>query len=361
MGLDRQVIFNCLRIVSVTASNVGAVLVLWRVSSTIQAFLIWQISISAIQAVFIALTLWSFLPGSGRAARFDLSALRGVWRFAVGMSGITLVGLTLTQVDKLLVSKLLPLKIFGYYTLAWAVANGLLTISGAVYNVIFPRMSAQVAAGDQRGLLESYHRGAQLMAVVVLPLAAVLAFFPFDVLQLWTRNAETATFDARILSILVVGSALNSLLYVPYSLQLAYGWTKISLVAGVVSVAIVIPSLFPMIRYFGAVGAASIWAALNILNMMIVVPITHRRILPGAAGHYFRDIGLPLLAVTGIAFLARMIVPESPPPLTLLALVCSIWVAAVIAAILAAPQIRSWVKVQMMSVKLHVSSGGSLG
>jgi O-antigen/teichoic acid export membrane protein len=353
MGLHRQVLFNILKVAAVTLSSGGAVLVLWRVSPTIKALLLWQVAVSAAQAVLIAFLLWRSLPSSGQPAHFNPSIVRGVWRFAAGMSGITLIGLILTQVDKVLVSKLLTLRVFGYYSLAWTVANGLLIISSVVFNVIFPRMSAQVAAFDENGIRESYHRGAQLMAVMVLPLAAVLSFFSFDILRLWTGSTETAAFDARILSVLVVGSALNALLYLPYALQLAFGWTKLSFVAGLLSVAIFIPPLFPMTKYFGALGAASMWAVLNILNILIVVPIMHRRLLRGEAWRYFGDIGLPLIATMGVALLGRLVLADLSSPVMTLACVLSVWIGCLVVAILAAPHIRSWALAQVMGAKLQ--------
>jgi len=358
MGLRRQVLYNTLRVVAVTLCNGGAVLVLWRVSATIEAFLLWQVAVSAAQAVLIAVLLWRSLPGADRPPRFNPSIIRGVWRFAAGMSGITLVGLILTQVDKVLVSKLLTLRVFGYYSLAWTVANGLLVISSAVFNVIFPRMSAQVAASDESGIRQSYHRGAQLMAVIVLPSAAVLCFFSFDILRLWTESTETAAFDARILSVLVVGSALNALLFVPYALQLAFGWTKLSFVAGLLSVAIVIPSLFPMTKYFGALGAASMWAVLNVVNMFIAVPIMHRRLLRGEAWRYFGDIGLPLICTMGIALLGRLVLADLTSPVVTLACVSSVWLGCLVMAILAAPHVRSWARVQVMGAKLQYYNAG---
>jgi O-antigen/teichoic acid export membrane protein len=361
MGLHRQVLFNILKVIAVTFSNGGAVLILWLVSPTIEAFLVWQISISAAQVVLIAFFLWSSLPRSERPPRFNPSIIRSVWRFAAGMSGITLIGLILTQVDKVLVSKLLTLKVFGYYSLAWTVANGLLIISSAVFNVIFPRMSAQVAASDENGICQSYHRGAQLMAVLVLPLAAVLSFFSFDILRLWTGSTETAAFDAPILTVLVVGSALNALLYLPYALQLAFGWTKLSFVAGLLSVAILIPLLFPITKYFGAVGAASMWAALNTLNMLVVVPVMHRRLLRGEAWRYFGDIGLPLISTVGIAVLGRLVIADLTSPVVMFACVSSVWLGCLVAAILAAPHIRSWALTQLMNVKVQMTRYGSVG
>jgi O-antigen/teichoic acid export membrane protein len=131
MGLRRQVLFNALKVAAATLANVGAVLMLWWVSPTIQVFLIWQVGMSALLVTSLAILLWRSLPSSDCAARFDLSVARKVWRFAAGMTGIAVISLVLTQADKVLVSKLLSLRTFGYYALAWSVASGPLSLQVA--------------------------------------------------------------------------------------------------------------------------------------------------------------------------------------------------------------------------------------
>lgn len=348
MGLHQQVLFNILRITVVTLNSIGAVLILWLVSPTIQTFLTWQAVVSAAQAIVLAILLWKCLPSALRAPRFDFTLVRNIGRFAAGIGGITLIGLALTQIDKLVVSKLLSLKIFGYYTLAWAVANGLSLISAVIFNVIFPRMSAQVAAGDENGLRQSYHTGSQLMAVLILPMAAVVSFFSFDVLRLWTRSSETAVFAAPILAVLVIGSALNALLFLPYALQLASGWTKLSLMAGLLSLAIVIPAIIPMTMHFGPIGAAAVWAVLNILNMLIAVPIMHRRLLPRETWEYFKDIGIPIVTTIGIVAIGRLAFAHLTSPAAMMAALSGVWFCAFVVAVLAAPQIRSWMLAQII-------------
>jgi O-antigen/teichoic acid export membrane protein len=264
LGLRQQVAWNAFRIVAATASNVGGVLILWLVSPNILAFLGWQVCIYALLVIVSAVFLWRMLPRSDRAARFDLVVARNVRRFAAGMTGIAVLSLVLTQADKLLVSKLFSLRMFGYYALAWSVANGLLIMAGCVFSVAFPHMTALVSAGDKNAVSLLYHRGSQLMTVLILPIAAILSLFSFEVLRLWTGNSETAAGAAHVLSVLTVGSALNALLYLPYTLQLAFGWTKLPLVAGILSISILVPMMFPMTKHFGLVGAASIWAILNV-------------------------------------------------------------------------------------------------
>jgi O-antigen/teichoic acid export membrane protein len=343
-GLRQQVLMNLLKIGAATANNAGGVLILWLVSPTIQAFLVWQIGVNAVVVTALALFLWRRLPRSDRAARFDLVVAQNVRRFAVGMTGVAIISLVLTQADKLLVSKLFSLKTFGYYALAWSVASGPLIVAGCVFNVIFPRMSALVSAGDENLISEGYHRGSQLMAVLILPVAAVVTIFSFQILRLWTGNTETAANAAPVLSMLMVGSAMNAVLYLPYILQLAFGWTKLPFVAGLISISVLVPLMFPMTRHFGLVGAASIWAILNVLNMLIAVPIMHRRLLPHETWKYYRDIGLPLLGTVVTAAIGRLVFTKFESPLATMAVVSGLWLASFAVAVLAAPQIRESVR-----------------
>ena len=344
MGLRRQVLWNAFNIVTATANNVGGVLILWLVSPTIQAFLIWQVGVTALLVTVAAILLWKSLPGSDRAPRFDLVVARNVRGFAAGMTGIAITSLILTQADKLLVSKLFSLRGFGYYTLAWSVANGPLIVAGCVFSVAFPHMSALVAAGDENGVSLLYHRGAQLMAVIILPVAAVVSLFSFETLRLWTGNSETAAGAAHVLSVLMVGSALNALLTVPYILQLAFGWTRLPLAAALISISILVPLMFPMTRFFGAVGAASIWAILNVLNMLIAVPIMHRRLLPGETGMYFGDFGLPLVGTLATVTIGRFLFMKIESALATLAVLAGLWLMSSFVAVLTAPRIRNGIR-----------------
>ncbi len=346
MGLRQQVLLNALKVGAATLSNIGAVLVLWRVSPTIKAFLLWQVGISALLVMALASCFWSSLPKSSRAARFDLAIARSVWRFAAGMTGIGVLTLILTQADKLLVSKLFSLKTFGYYALAWSVANSPLIIAGCVFSVVFPRLSALVSAGDKNGISQSYHRSAQLMAVFVLPIVAVLSLFSFEVLRLWTGNSETAANTAPVLSVLLIGSAMNALQCLPYMLQLAFGWTTLSLLAGLISISVLVPLMFPMTKHFGLVGAASIWAILNVLNVLIAVPIVHRRLLPGETWKYFSDIGLPLLGSIVTVTIGRLVFgfARIESHLAISAVLAGLWLASLSVAILAAPDLRDGIR-----------------
>ena len=148
VGLQRQVLLNVVSSLIATLRGLGAVGVIVWVAPTIQAFFLWQGLISVVSIVLLALATYRCLPKAGRSSRFSLTALRGVWRFAGGMVGITVLALLLTQADKILLSKLLTLTEFGYYSLAAVVAGAIFTLVNPITQAWYPRLNQLHATDD---------------------------------------------------------------------------------------------------------------------------------------------------------------------------------------------------------------------
>jgi O-antigen/teichoic acid export membrane protein len=355
LGLQRQVLLNGLKITISTLSGGGAVLILLFISPTITAFFTWQIIVSAVNVTLYTIFFWRSLPRSDRISRFNMKSVRNVWRFAAGMSGISISAIILTQMDKVILSKLLNLEMFGYYSLA-GVASSVVPVmlTGPIFNAIFPRFTALVTMQDEPALKLLYHQGSQLMAVIVFPVAAVLSFFSFDILLLWTGNATTAGIASPIVSVLVVGMALNALMTMPYTLQLAHGWTSIGLFITTLLIIILVPVIYFLTVRYGAVGAASAWIILNSIYMLIGLPLTHRRLLKGEAWLWlYKDIAPPLLTVLVVVSAGRWLVTSPVTPATSITGVAAILFCALSAAALAAPQIRLWLRTTLKATTVN--------
>lgn len=344
-GLQHQVGMNIVRVVSVTASTGGAVLLLALWSTHVETYFLWQIFVQAIQVAALWCLLWKGLPASKTPSRFRFATLRESLDFARGMTGIALFGAILTQMDRVVISKELPLAQMGYYTLAVTMASGLMLFITPLFTAIFPRLSALVASGDATGERHTYHFGSQLMVCLVVPTAMVLVVFPADVILAWTGDAQTARICAGPLRLLAIGTALNGLMNLPYALQVAHGWTSIGLRLTIVKVLIFLPVLLMFVPAFGLEGAAASWAALNAFYLAVGVPLTHRRLLRGEAWTWMlKDVGLPsllaaIMIVAGAALL-QMLEVHWDRMVTAISLVMMAGVACG-AAISAAPMVRA--------------------
>jgi O-antigen/teichoic acid export membrane protein len=341
MGLQRQVLFNILNAIWYTLRFAGGVLVLWLVSPSILTFFEWQVVVSAVSTGLMALALWRSLPASYERPQFRISLWQSVWRFAAGMSGISVTVLVLTQLDRIILSKMLSLELFGYYTLAWTVANGLTILTGSVFTVVFPIFSQRVALGDIDGLRILYHRCCQLISVLILPVAILVALFAREILLIWIQNPVTVANTRFLVSLLIIGTALNGLMNLPYALQLAHGWTSLAFYTNLISLIILIPLLIVATSKYGALGAATVWIVLNSGYVLFSLQIMHRRLLKGEQWRwYFEDVGLPMIVAVSVIGVARLLIHNiTSLPIVLMSLMV-VFVLALAASIMVAPQIR---------------------
>jgi O-antigen/teichoic acid export membrane protein len=352
MGLQLQVLLNGIVVTVATLRAVGAIFILWKISPTVQAFFLWQIFVSVIQTLTTAIFLWIRLPSSQRAARFKKDLLYGVWRFAAGITGISVMAVILTQLDKIILSKILTLEMFGYYSLAWMVASGLYYLVGPIFTAIFPRFSQLVKLNEDEALQQLYHRGCQLLSVVVIPLTVVVALFSTEILLLWTGDASIANNTHLVLSLLIIGTAMNGLMNLPYAMQLAYGWTKLGLYLNLGAVIALVPLVFCMAMLFGATGAAIVWILLNSAYIIIGIQIMHQKLLRDEKWRWYGvDVGLPLTAALVVVVAGRWLIVDLPTQWSMLFGISGIAVVALILSAMSASHLRTWLFQQIMSLK----------
>jgi O-antigen/teichoic acid export membrane protein len=72
MGLQRQVLLNVINTVMATCRGVGAVLILWLVSPTVEAFFTWQVAVSVTHTGLVAFFLWHSLPDATEKPHFQI-------------------------------------------------------------------------------------------------------------------------------------------------------------------------------------------------------------------------------------------------------------------------------------------------
>lgn len=280
-GLERHLVNNSISVGMNTLRAVGTIIILEYVSATIQAFFVWQSAISLIFVAMMRFALWNGMPASGIAARFSKDQLLLIKKFALGMAGISAATFFLSQIDKIVLSRLLTLSEFGYYTLAFTMASGINLFVTPLSATFFPRLSLLVKSNDLGELTKLYHKSCTLMAALIFPLCLMLIFFAEEILLVWTRDAAITAGTYRIARILVAGSMLNALMVMPYVLILSNGWTKFTLIQNTLSSILLVPLLMLLTNTFGSIGAAVVWLCVNVGYVLLSQPLMHMRLLPG--------------------------------------------------------------------------------
>src|SRR5262249_2152948 len=230
-------------------------MVLWTISPTIEGLLIWQSAINLGSTLLLRAMLKSNLPKGDDRPRFRIDLIRQTARYAAGVTGILALLTLLSQMDKVILARLLPLETFGYYMFASNVALALVFLTGPVMAAIFPRLVKAYGSGDFAQLSNLYHGSSQLISLLVVPTGAVFALFSHELLQIWTGNPAVGANSGPLLSVLAVAMTLNLLVNPSYTLQAGAGYNRIVFYIHLLSVFAMSGALLLVTPIWGAIGA----------------------------------------------------------------------------------------------------------
>lgn len=243
----------------------------------------YQLVLAIFELTLLVIETYRLMPEMDEGQKLPSSwqPLRGALHFSFAIAFASLVWVLATQTDKLMLSKLLPLSEYAYFTLAVLVASGVLVISAPISAALIPRMVRLNADGDEASLIHLYRNSSQMVAVVVIPTTLVLAIFSEHVLWAWTGDVEIARNAAPVLTLYALGNGILALGAFPYYLQYAKGDLKLHLIGSALFVVVLIPSLIWTTIRYGMIGAGYAWLGANAGFFVFWVPKVHRRFAKG--------------------------------------------------------------------------------
>ncbi|MDA8095554.1 MAG: oligosaccharide flippase family protein [Betaproteobacteria bacterium] len=301
-GMERQVWLNGANMVIATFRYFGALMLLVWVTHDPRYFFGYEVGVSLGETALLNYGLHRLLPRTREQKQaLSLAPLTQILPFAAGTAYAALVWIVLTQADKLILSHVLPLWEYGYFALVALIAGGLITLAGPVSTAVLPRMTWLLAQGQGESMLALYRQSTQIVAVVVLPLSALVAMLPRDVIFAWTGDHQAARWAAPMLVWLALGNAVLALNAFQYYLQYAHGKVAFHVMTSTVDVVIQTPVIVFAAYHFGAYGAALAWFILRTVSFVVWSPIVHRIFAPGIHKKWLlQDIG-PIAIASGIS------------------------------------------------------------
>lgn len=305
-GLESLVWLGGFNALIATLRFAGVLPLLVWVGATPTLFFAYQLLIAALELSVLVWRSYAGLPSLHAGARvgWQLSPLRPVLKFSLSIAFTSAVWVLVTQTDKLVLSRVLPLAEYGYFSLAVLVASGIVTLTAPIGNALMPRMAALEAAGDHAQLIRLYRQTTQLVVVLAGAAALTLAYGAEPLLLAWTGDAELARLAAPVLALYALGNGVLAVAAFPYYLQFAKGNLRLHLIGNAAFVVLLIPLIVWATIHYGAIGAGVVWLGMNLLSFVAWLPLVHHRFEPGLNRKwYLQDIAL-LAAASGAAGLA---------------------------------------------------------
>lgn len=358
MGLQRQVLANSLNIGIGVLRGFGAVCILWLLSPTIFAFFTWQLVSNIVYLLMSRFRLWRAIS-SGNSypkANFNWQVLRNTGRFALNMASISIIGVLLTQTDKLLVSKFATLEMFSYYTIAGSLASLPIILVGAVGSALFPRLTELVALLDQVEMEKVYKKASELIGIFLIPSGLLLVFFSYEFIFAWTGSHLIAKQAGVTASLLLAGQVIQAITVLPYNLAIAHGSVRFSQKLGVYSILLITPLLVFLTMKFGIIGAGASWLILNIFTLPLNLYYLHKQKLSSKnmLKDCLRGVIRPLIITLPIMVIAKLIIPITTSRIELIGELVFVWVVSFILSSMLFSTTRSLFKVIYENISIRL-------
>jgi len=296
-----------------TLRFVGVLPVMWYFGFNPMVFFTYQLLIAVIEITglwFKSTYLLPKLTAESDPIGWSFSPLRPVLKFSLTIAFTASVWVMVTQTDKLVLSSILPLTEYGYFTLAVLVAGGIMIIGGPVSSAIMPRMAKLEAEGNKEEVIRIYRQSTQLVTIIAGSAAVTLTFCAEPLLWAWTGDAVLASKAAPILILYAIGNGILAVAAFPYYLQYARGDLRLHFIGHLLLLFILIPSIVIAATYYGAIGAGYVWVTVNSLYLLVWVAVIHRKLEPGLHWDwFFKDvlmIGVPVTLLGSVILLVEL-------------------------------------------------------
>lgn len=273
-------------------------------------FFLHQLIVVLIEIIGLYCKATSLLPKKNALTQsigWSIKPISPLLKFALTIAFTSSVWVFVTQTDKLILSAILPLAEYGYFTLAVLVASAIMIVSGPVSSAIMPRMANLHAQAKRKEMLQVYRNATQVVSVLAGTASLVIAFYPKQLLLAWTGDLILAEAVAPILRLYALGNALLAVGAFPYYLQYALGNLRFHLFGNALMVVFLIPSIIWAATHFGGVGAGYAWLGMNLIYFIVWVSYVHHNLVPNLhLSWLFKDVILIYLPLIGFLTLLNL-------------------------------------------------------
>lgn len=310
-GLGYQVWVNGAGTLFATVKFVGVLPLLVYWSSAPVVFFGFQALAGGLELLAFAWMLYRVLPSNPSGAMPYPEALRLMLPMAGAMAFSASIWSIITQADKLILSKLLSLEEYGYFTLGALVASGVLMLIPPLNQVLQPRMTMLLSTSRNDELGKLYQQATQLVSAVFFAVGGVMAFFAEPLLLVWTGDALASRAAAPILFWYGLANATIGLLLLPFLLQFAHGRLRLHVIGNTLMVLLLLPMMVVGAMRFGGAGAGAALLIANLIFLVSWVPQVHKQFLPEMVWRWLLlDVGWIAIPIILSLVAARELMPD---------------------------------------------------
>lgn len=268
VGTQQQVKLSTISSGSVIVRHGFGIAILY-IQPTLHTYLIWQVFSYIIDTYTRRFFSWKSIPVALAPTKERKKDFHKVIRESLSMFAAVIIGAITTQMDKIILSGAIPIQQFGYYTIASTIAIGAIAAIQPAIQAISPLIMQSV---NDKQALRSYNiKLAKIISAIVFSAGIIYYTFGRALLQVWLRDQHATDYIHPILSLLLIGSALNAYYHIGYYNWLAKGRTKIIFNINLTVLTTSIIATPILINKAGAIGATFAFIGMNLIGLTLSI------------------------------------------------------------------------------------------
>ncbi|MEX0445277.1 lipopolysaccharide biosynthesis protein [Xenorhabdus sp. SGI246] len=283
VGLEKQIPFNIINVFVITLKFPISILILSYFNNLLIVYFIYQIIVAIIEYMLFYIFSRNYTPYNKTKIRIDKEFLYNsipVFKFSLGIAFISGVWVLITQSDKIILSHILQLDDFGYYSMGVLSASIVMIFSQPIIQAILPRLTVLCTNNKNKESISLYKISTRSVSSIIFPVCILLSVFSEQIIYIWTGDIEISKLVSPILSWYSLGNGLFAISSFSYYIQYAHGDIKLHIIGNVIFLIILMPAIYFSAIYHGSLGVAKVWFYQNLIYLLVWTGIVHRKFLP---------------------------------------------------------------------------------
>lgn len=313
IGLEKHVALNLINISFSTIKFGGVFILFYYFSTNIYVFFVYQLIFGIIEFFILLIFTYKnlrFFNSKLSLFSFYSKNVKGVAKFAFGIAYTSSIWIFVSQLDKLVLSGILNLKEYGYFTLVASLSAIIPVLGIPITQVLLPRMIYLYSINEIPSLIKIYRNSSQLITLVCFSASIVISLFSEEIIFCWTGSREAAIWSKDILFWYSLGNAALVISSAQYFLQVAYGELKLHILGGTLTLLIDVPLIVLTSIKFGPHSTSIVWFVLRVFWLLLWTTIIHRKYLPDLQFKWlFNDVFIIIITVCIVALFMKIYFP----------------------------------------------------
>lgn len=275
IGSQAQVPLNKILIVANIFRHAVGILLVYFYPSVV-TYVVWQSSVALAETLARRAKVWSLLGGPDHRDYWNLNDLGHFFRLIRGLSIAIWAGALVVQLDKVILSKMVSIEDFGYYSIASTVSLGVLQLFYPILQAVQPKA---IALKDDPFLLRQLYVKLFLL-ILSMFLLLILGFFLVGqpLINIWLGHLDAGKHVYEYCSILLVGTAFNALYNVGFMDWIVRRKSRNILALNLMSLALMMILLPITIHSYGVIGSSIGWVLVNLIGFCFSLGWLRRRV-----------------------------------------------------------------------------------